>query len=58
VLIFGESYSLYVWGAMGLTLAGVALVNARQPKRAGSASPENALELREPGPRGGLEAKQ
>jgi len=29
---FGETHSLYVWGAMGLMLGGVALVNARQKK--------------------------
>jgi len=35
IAIFGESHSLYVWGAMGLTLCGVALVNARQRKTSG-----------------------
>jgi len=29
IAIFGETYSLYVWGAMALIVAGVALVNAR-----------------------------
>ncbi len=32
ILIFGETHSLYVWGAMALALSGVALVNARRKK--------------------------
>ena len=35
MLIFGETHSLYVWGAMALTLAGVALVNLRRKKALG-----------------------
>ncbi len=31
LLLFGERHSLYVWGALALTLAGIALVKPRRP---------------------------
>lgn len=31
MLLFGERHSLYVWGALALTLAGIALVKPRRP---------------------------